>query len=240
MTSHYIRTTYLPQENVKMSSLTPILTPILKPLTSPKEALKEIISSGKLKRQNPWGIAAKHRLSEEDYNKQKCVCFTETPLEFLWALCEDIKRRRHQLSTFGIIITKKQARERCINPVWYIDGTEGHGRLDETINNLIKETEKSSKLFDLTPFFEVMSSWKDKKTNETRRKEFWWEREWRCNRDFTLPDNFITVCPENDHTEIRDVIKKRNGISHLIDSQWSMEQIVAHLANFDPDEIGPF
>lgn len=215
-----------------------------------QEALTSIIENNQIESRNPWGMLKQYHedpnLIDSIKEKQKCVCFSETPLEFIWSLCEDIPGRNCPLSNFGIIITKKEARNQGVNPVWYIDGTEGHGGLDKKINKLIqdainkKDEQEKNELFELTPFFEVMNSWKDKDSGQTKRKEFWWEREWRHKGPFKLPEDFITICPQEDHKHIESIITKKGKSAHLIDPRWSMEQMIANLAKFNPDEIGPF
>lgn len=223
----------------KRGDLSTFLVHLIHASDSSKDALNSIINNGCIESKKPWGML-RNKLDEYSNltESQKCACFTETPLEFLWSLCEGVEGcDHHPQSNYGIVITKRQARKAGVNPVWYIDQTPGHDWLSEkTINPMIKNAldtkDWENGIFKLTPFFEIMGSWQGQPP-----KEFWWEREWRHIGNFTLPKHFITICPKEDHDEVESLITGANKEPHLIDSKWSMEEMVANLAHFDKDEI---
>jgi len=102
---------------------------------SANDRLESIVKSWKIQARNAFGTALS-RLSEDgpSADSQKCVCFTETPLEYLHLLVGKIRGRSRQLAPYGVAITKKLARMKGVNPVWYVDQTPGHDWLTRDID----------------------------------------------------------------------------------------------------------
>ena len=212
---------------------------------SAKERLKTILKEECLRKGAPMGHA--HRALAEagvSVRSQRCVCFTETPLEHVCLLLEEIEGRECQFEPYGIAITKKQGRSEGVNPVWYVDITPGHRWLSNSINDMVDEAIRSgnfvgSHLARLTPFIEQMGAGKG--PAGPYRKEFWWEREWRYVGIMPLPQRIIVLCPEAEHDELKEVIDDESDLrARLIDPRWSLEQIIARLAGFSREDAGPF
>ena len=76
------------------------------------------------------------------------------------------------------------------------------------------------------------------------RKEFWWEREWRHRDIMVLPDKFFVFCPADDMDLVKEAAEAFcagcAASLPFLDPAWSLEQMIAHLASFDLQEIGPF
>lgn len=213
--------------------------------------LKEIIRSEKLLATNALGHAvldvskiADAKEKQRALDSQKCVCFTETPLEHVSSLLGSIEGRTCAFESYGIAITKKQGRDRGVNPVWYLDQTPGRTWvLSEALNALIANSIRS-KSFDtsdvakLTPFVEQMGTW------NSGKKEFWWEREWRHAGDLRLPGRFLILAPENKHSSLLDFVEndcdRRRKSYRVIDPAWSLEQMIGRLAGFDETDVEPF
>ena len=92
---------------------------------------------------------------------QRVVCFTETPLEHLLLLTQQIDNRNFHFEPYGIALTKRIARARGANPIWYVDITPGHQWLTEPLNNLINEAIEAnnfpqSAIAQIAPFIEQM------------------------------------------------------------------------------------
>ena len=117
------------------------------------------------------------------------VCFTETPLEHVWMMTEDVGNRQIRFAPYGPVF-KKQPPGRKDATVWYLDITPGHDWLTnyvtalvssafevarDSLTNAVDVPALSQRTFlrRLTPFIEQMSP-----MNNGRRKEFWWERKW--------------------------------------------------------------
>src|ERR1043166_5874079 len=89
------------------------------------ENLRSIILERKIRARSVFGHLRTH-LQEKNHNldSQKCVCFTETPLEYTHLLVAEIANRDFTFSKYGLALTKKVARLRGVNPVWYVDITQ--------------------------------------------------------------------------------------------------------------------
>jgi hypothetical protein len=209
---------------------------------SGKDRLRLILQQHTIKATKPMGHAVR-RLSDSHLsaNSQRCVSFTETPLEYAHLLIEDIEGRDCHFRPYGIAIPKKLGRRYGFNPVWYVDITPGHnwlsGQIEVLIDNAIQSGNfDESEIGKLTPFIEQMG------TGPGYRKEFWWEREWRCAGDYLLPRKTIVLCPEIEHAEFNEILET-GGLAlscKFVDPFWSLEQIIARLAGFSADEVDVF
>ena len=176
---------------------------------------------------------------------QRVVCFTETPLEHVWMMVQQIDDRQIHLRPYGLATLKASARLHGANPVWYLDITPGHNWLTVPANALVDQakaiaTDASGQLdagvlaeqpiLRLTPFLEQMGP-----TN-LGRKEFWWEREWRRIGDYALhPDSVVCVfAPENEHLDLRGQINNMDRWAHrnvpILDPSWGLERMITDLS----------
>lgn len=205
---------------------------------SARDRLAAIIASGRIEARSAYGQArsrvAGNGPAEES---QRVVCFTETPLEHLFLLTQPIDNRQFAFEPYGVALTKRIARARGANPVWYIDITPGHNWLTTPLNNLIDQALAApdfpnSNIAQITPFIEQMGT-----QEGNYRKEFWWEREWRHRGHFELPQLFIGICP-TDATEQLGAVAEAAG-RHVvwIDPSWGNEEIIGRLAGFSSDEV---
>lgn len=105
---------------------------------SARKRLESIILGGAIEAGSPFGHAVS-KLKRNDWPlaSQHCVCFTETPLEHVSLLTQEIEGRQIKFEPYGVVITKKQARRLGVNPVWYLDMTPGHDWLTTPLNALI-------------------------------------------------------------------------------------------------------
>jgi hypothetical protein len=158
---------------------------------------------------------------EEVSDTQRVVCFTETSLEHAWMMCSQIQGRSIQFNGYGIAFTKAWARPLGVNPVWYLDITPGHDWLTGPIKELVAEavsnaTPSGSKepegfqlaeqpILRLTPFIEQMGPTRE------RRKEFWWEREWRHVGDlrFATDDIVVVFAPVGEHETLAKRLRRK-------------------------------
>ena len=201
--------------------------------------LESILDLGAIRALTALGAARDDELPLGAPN-QRVVCFSETPLEHAWTLCEEIIGRSIRLEPYGLVFTKAYGRRRGVNPVWYTDITPGHDWLMKAVNKLADHAIKqppgdlTHQILKLTPFIEQMG------TPAQRRKEFWWEREWRVVGDFQFfLDGVVAVLsPANQHLRLQTVI---DGIRwegrkpSLLDPRWSPERMVATLSGIRHD-----
>ena len=105
-------------------------------LTKDKDSLIGIVSSWTIEARNIWGLA-KNKIKDNspEAESQKCVCFTETPFEYIHQMVGQIKGRSYELGSYGIAITKRLARNKGVNPVWYVDISPDNNRLQNILKN---------------------------------------------------------------------------------------------------------
>jgi hypothetical protein len=201
--------------------------------------LKGILRSETIEARSAYGPAASvlNETKSRELGSQKCVSFSETPLDHLDCLTSEITGRRVSLSPFGIAITKTTARRMGVNPVWYVDITPGHDWLMKPINQLLEEELKRRRKFSrsplakLTPFIEQMGSGLGR-SGYGYRKEFWWEREWRHPGDFrfTLPLIAMGFAPQHRIKEFENFTKNLGRKLPFVDPNWGLDKMITHLA----------
>lgn len=174
-----------------------------------------------------------------DLASQKCVCFTETPLEYTHLLTEQMDNRDVQMEPYGVAFPKKIGRQAGVNPVWYLDITPGHnwltGPVDELVEAAIATGDfEAQQISKLVPFIEQMGTRRDQLGNLKYRKEFWWEREWRHIGTMHLPDHIVVLCPEAETADFKAKVDEWHGCctAAYVDPMWGLEQIVSRLAGY--------
>ena len=215
-----------------------------------KERLINILRTHVIEARSPFGPAVQRlNNAQQSTDSQKCVCFTETPLEHVHILTSEIDDRDYCFEPYGIAISKKQGRKAGVNPVWYLDITPGHGWLTVPLNQMIDTAiaggnYAADPLARLTPFVEQMGRGQNAIGDGGYKKEFWWEREWRHQGNFSIVGKLVILCPVGDVLEIKAVLEEDEG--HLIDDpsfvdpQWSLEQMIGRLAGFSLADLGAF
>lgn len=208
--------------------------------TSARDNFKSILSNECIEARTALGMA-KDREAPTD---QRVVCFTETPLEHAWMMCQTIEGREHSLSEYGFVFPKRWARAKRVNPVWYLDITPtGAEWLTVPINSLIDKAVNGAdvaEIFKIAPFIEQMGP-----TCQGRsRKEFWWEREWRHRGNFAFGSSDLVAmfAPEQEHLELRTALiglAPSSDRTPLLDPKWGMERMIAELAGVDAAHVGP-
>lgn len=238
--------------------------------TRARENLLDILTEGHLQARNVFGMASKVQIRQVK-KTQKVVCFTETPLEHAWMMCQPIRGRQVAFDGYGLAFTKTFARRNAVNPIWYLDITPGHDWLTTPVEELLDQVMRAfedkeidadelaqSPIFGLTPFLEQMGPMKD----PAKRKEFWWEREWRHVGDLRFaPDEVVVAfAPEADHEELRAELLdhaarlstegeedydpefarqlRRLANRRLVDATWGLEHMIGTLAGVE--DLGPF
>ena len=187
-----------------------------------------------------WAKEEAHRLGGAAESSQRVVCFSETPLDSIHSLVADIAGRSIELKPYGLAFTKMVVRRKGANPVWYVDMTPGHTWvIRDALNELKRDAleggaadfvaHPSSRIF---PFVDWMGTWPS-----GSQKEFWWEREWRAqgNFSFALSEVALVLAPAQHHEALAAAYKRP-----CIDPSWSMERMVASLVGLGADDVTPF
>jgi hypothetical protein len=127
-----------------------------------------------------------------------------------------------------------RAGEWLIRPVWDMIG-DAVRRLNG--GEITADQAADLPIFKLTPFIETMGRIR----REGRRREFWWEREWRHVGDFQFSrviGQAVVLAPASDHAALRAAIQSSwPGNMRLVDVTWSDDQIDGVLVGLDN---GPF
>lgn len=208
---------------------------------SAADNLRNIIKTRRIEARTIFGHL-RRRLEKlgKDLKSQKCVCFTETPLEYTHMLVSEIEDRKFRFGPYGVALTKRIARQRGVNPVWYVDMTPGHewltNNLDRLADRFVEGGFEDHDTVRLFPFIDHMGSG-PATAGGGYKKEFWWEREWRFAGDFLLPETVICLCPEEEIPAYKEVLESVGIKGSCVDPLWSLEKIIAKLAGFASDEI---
>jgi hypothetical protein len=200
-----------------------------------------------------YGMGKAYEDVDSEFQNSQRVVFTETPLEHVWMMCQDIESRSMHFSHYGLAVTKSWARRNHINPVWYLDISSRGGPdwLTQPINRLLErayddsvEDEEApladSDIAKIAPFIEQMGPMRS-----GGRKEFWWEREWRHVGHLHVPWQHIVAvfAPNNQHSRLLEQMTE--GVSPkytappLLDPRWGLERMIASLAHIDAADAGP-
>lgn len=205
-----------------------------------KEALTKILQEQRLRAIGQFGHGAREfKANGCEKAFPKSVCFTETPLEHISLLLEEIESRDCHFKPYGIALPKKLGRRLGINPVWYVELDWNFQKIGSSLDKLIKKAGfkngkfQDSDLLRLLPFIEQMGTIPS--PNGTK-KEFWWEREWRHVGDILLPEHYIVLCPEEEFDELAKAIDTKQKPA-FIDPDWGLERIIAHLAGFAKGDV---
>jgi hypothetical protein len=193
-----------------------------------------------------WATWERFELSQAALESQRVVCFSETPLEHIRALFEDIEGRTIHLRPYGLALPRMVARLMGVSPVWYIDMSLASGTWrDLPVKNALNELVDSSRdnwadspIARLAPFIEGMGRWPNG-NGGIRTREFSWEREWRHigNLDLTPWWNKILwLCPEPEIDVFAELVGHRN----CIDPSWSLERIIGHLMGLEAQDLSPY
>src|SRR5438094_1121243 len=205
------------------------------------DALRAILARGRIEARSVFGHARRRLQAIAAPASQRCVCFTETPLEYTHLLLADIENREVQFRPYGVAITKRLGRQRGVNPVWYLDITPGHDWLAANLDALLDRCLAGGQFTDpdldgLVPYIEQMGTRRADDGRLVYRKEFWWEREWRyCGSHFRLPSRFIGLCPEPEIAAFEAFAAAEQFPVRFVDPSWGLEQIIAGLAGFRAD-----
>jgi hypothetical protein len=187
----------------------------------------EILGSRELKAgEKPLGAARRVRGVEPS---QRCVCFSEIPLDMLDRL---IQLR----SLFGVGFAKSFIVANGGAPLWYLDkdGIQAPIIRAQIEQRVADGVDPDDPFWKLTPFIDHPGSYAG------RPYRFEWEREWRVIGDmrFREDDVAFLFLPEEDHDTARqffvDAEVENRGPAYLgayIDPRWDMQRIQDALKN---------
>ena len=128
-------------------------------------------------------------------DKFKVVCFTETPIDQIDVLLENVIERDFKLEPYGLVFEKKYIRKNEGNPVFYVTKDIARALYRSLFDSLLRNDlppkvtpEQAGKVLALVTVCEEGNDWH-------------WEREWRIvgNLEFNpAKDIYCGLCPEED------------------------------------------
>ncbi len=178
-----------------------------------------------------------------------CVCFTETPLEYLSLLCGEIQGRTVKLSEWGLAFTKYSARLLGVNPIAYVHGfpNQGGGPIQmatalSTLAGLLRAHLDGHTTLNenLRRTAEILLAGSSKMSRSGNPNEWWWEREWRRigHFDFEIQSVAFGLCPRDRVHEMEAWSGQTLGDDlRWISPSWTVEETIGHLAHVHEDEI---
>ena len=165
------------------------------------------------------------KLDEAIQAKFHVACFTETPLNMLHLLVQDIPGRSIRLEPYGVCFKKRFLVEKGAQQAVYINSYGGNSWLKKAAMKLFRRCTEGGILEEpewrLLPFLNSMSE----------KYDFSWEREWRVLGDFEFKHSDIVcvVIPNDADAKLKEYFAK-SGIAAICPG-WSYEEIVAELAS---------
>lgn len=151
--------------------------------TSKEETFKQILLSGTLKCNGPFGFHH-YRNEQIALDKHRSVCFSEAPLDQL----DRLARRK---GYYGIGFPKSTLKQKGATRVWYIDENSPQAKAIHNLATLAsKQSDRSAPIWELTPFIDPIIP-----------DHFTWdhEREWRIQGDleFHLDEISLLITPDS-------------------------------------------
>lgn len=202
--------------------------------TAEEQTFKQILSSGILKCNGPFGFHD-YRNEQIAFNKHRSVCFSETPLDQL----DRLARRK---GYYGIGFSKSTLEKKGATRVWYIDNNSPQATAIHKLATLAsKQSDSFAPIWDLTPFIDPIIP-----------GYFNWihEREWRLQGDleFCLDDISFLITPSSltEHPTIKGIFNNYQELElAMAASPPQLEEVLSEMiVNFysefcDPVHILP-
>ncbi len=188
---------------------------------SARDVLLQIAASQKIEARKRFGAA---RGLGAPNAEQRCVCFSEIPLDFL----ERLVQRRE--SSYGLGFHQTTVSGRGGARVWYVEkGTPLQEVLYDFGNSVVQDHSWDHPWFRMTPFIDYPGEYGG------ADYQFEWEREWRLAGDLTIgpADLAFVFAPEDDHAPLTADIQaaaQQPGIGAatlMLDPAWGDEQMQA-------------
>ncbi len=159
-------------------------------------------------------------VSEYLRKKFRVVCFTETPLDQIDILLQEVQGPRIKLEPYGLVFEKGYIRKQHGNPVFYVAGGLRNAHFN-LLWNLYDDAIKTRCLGHEDKLLALVN-----KCDESF--DFHWEREWRIVGDFddfALEDIYCGLCPEDDIS----YFEKKYTPVKFISPYWGINKILDKL-----------
>lgn len=177
---------------------------------SASEVLDKILDEGQLV-PGPDAFGAARRLHALG-SSQRCVCFSEIPLDMLGRL---VQRR----SQYGLALRKDFLAGVGGAPVWYLQRDTPIQQIFFAMARATTPIDVDDAIWKLAPFVDYPGDYRE------GSYRFEWEREWRVPGTLTITPSDIAFLfvPASNHTALRDAIPELT--CPLVDATWTDEHL---------------
>ncbi len=168
-----------------------------------RSSLESILQTNNLEAKSPFGyfnfkIAYKGKNQDSKIKRAwLCsVCFTETPVDYIYIQCEKIQSRKFNFAPYGLAFFESSVREAKGNPVMYFESSNNFIRSALDMIPILPNCKDFASLMVLYEGFG--EHWYSYDAPEI---DFRWEREWRVRGDFNFDpkkDVAFGICPQEE------------------------------------------
>ena len=182
-----------------------------------KEVLKIILNEKTLRAYHYYCLFDSDivSLSNSTQDIFKVTCFTETPIDQIDILLNEVYGRDFKFESYGLVFTKDYIKNKEGNPVFYVDVN-----MFDSLWKLYNDAKGRNFSLRDNKVLAVINKCDEK-------IDFHWEREWRIvgNLEFEYNEVFCGLCPEGDIQEFEFLFKPVKFIS----PHWGINKILYKL-----------
>ena len=143
----------------------------------------------------PWG--SKNQDSKVKRSWLRSVCFTETPIDYVYVQCEEMEWRQFNFAPYGLAFFENSILREGGNPIVYFNSE------NERIRKTWDSIPSLPNCEDFAPLMILCEGFGPNLFGKSRAYEvdFRWEREWRIRGNFNFDlekDVAFGICPQNE------------------------------------------
>ena len=177
-----------------------------------KNSLENILKAKTIEARSPFGYfnykvayRGKNQNSKIKRAWLRPVCFTETPVDYIYVQCEKVQSRKFNFAPYGLAFFENSVRKAKGNPVMYFESSNDSIRSAlDTISTLPNCEDFVSLMILYQSFGKHLFS------NFASEIDFRWEREWRVRGDFYFDpkkDVAFGICPQDEIEAFEESVK---------------------------------
>ena len=169
-----------------------------------KSSLEMILQNKKIEARSPFGYfnykVPWNNLNQDSKIKRswlRSVCFTETPVDYVYVQCEEIESRQFNFAPYGLAFFENSVLREGGNPVIYFNSKDERIRKTWDLIPILPNCKKFAPLMILCEGFGP-PLFGNRRSSEV---DFRWEREWRVWGHFNFDlkkDVAFGICPQNE------------------------------------------
>ena len=168
-----------------------------------KSSLGMILQNKKIEARSPFGYfnykvpyRGKNKDSKIKRSWLRSVCFTETPVDYVYVQCEKIESRQSNFAPYGLAFFESSVLREGGNPVVYFNSK------DDRIRKTWDSIPVLPNCKDFAPLMILCEGFGPPLFDNQKASEidFRWEREWRVWGDFNFDPKDVAfgICPQDE------------------------------------------